>query len=155
MNEDVSLTLWRYIEGLCYNIDKLCYAMDSVRFQLVAEVFLMIRASCATVMIAMLALAPGSPGHRATIMVGPNIQVSRARETNSHNEVVIAAHPTRANWLIACAMLNPRGDLSLGTAAYISLDAGQTWGTPELSTTGWADDPTCAFGADSNIYFAS
>jgi hypothetical protein len=103
-----------------------------------------------------LSASPSFAQRRAVpaIVVGANIQVSVARANHPHNEVVIAADPTHAGWLLACAMLDPGPDGSMKTAAYVSHDGGTSWSAPPalLTTTFWANDPTCAFGPDGAAY---
>jgi hypothetical protein len=102
------------------------------------------------------AACPSLAQNRAVpaIAVGANTHVSVARATHPHNEVVIAADPTHAGWLLACSMLDPGTDGSMKTAAYVSHDGGTSWTAPSalLTTTFWANDPTCAFGPDGAAY---
>lgn len=102
------------------------------------------------------AVSPSLAQSRAVpaIAVGANTQVSVARANHPHNEVVLAADPTHAGWLLACSMLDPGPDGSMKTTAYVSHDGGTSWSAPSalLTTTFWANDPTCAFGPDGAAY---
>ncbi|MGH9476910.1 MAG: sialidase family protein [Terriglobales bacterium] len=88
------------------------------------------------------------------IHVAPNVQVSAARPTISHHEVVIAADPNVAGDLLACSMLNLRPG-STNTAAYVSFDAGRHWTPGPVNAEKWSDDPTCAYGPDGQAYFGA
>ncbi|MCC6928390.1 MAG: exo-alpha-sialidase [Gemmatimonadaceae bacterium] len=87
------------------------------------------------------------------ITVSRNIQVSAARAASPFNEVVIAAHPRDAARLIACAMLEPGPNRRVKSAAWISTDSGRTWSSPTVTTTHWANDPTCAWSAAGTAFF--
>jgi hypothetical protein len=87
------------------------------------------------------------------ITIGPNAQVSAARPTWPHNEVVMAADPRTTGRLIACSMYwKPDGNM--GSAAYVSFDDGRSWSEPIVSGALYANDPTCAYGADGSVFFA-
>jgi hypothetical protein len=95
---------------------------------------------------------PSSP---ALISVGPNIEVSRADDSNSHDEVLIAAHPTDPKQLVACSMVNYNqlSEKKMHTAVYSSIDGGRTWILgPEIPESG---DPVCTFGPDGAAYFGA
>jgi hypothetical protein len=90
---------------------------------------------------------PGRAG--AQITVGSNIDVSSARASTSHSEVVMAADPVNPKSLIACSMV-PNG-----VAAYVSADGGATWTAPVIVTGApRINDPTCAYGPTGVVYFA-
>jgi hypothetical protein len=89
------------------------------------------------------------------ITVGPNVEVSLADKDETHDEVLIAAHPKDANQLVACSMVNPNrlGDRKMHTAAYTSNDGGKTWNLgPQIPESG---DPVCQFGPDGAVYFGA
>jgi hypothetical protein len=91
----------------------------------------------------------GAPLAQAQITVGPNIDVSSARASTPHLEVVIAADPVNPNGLIACSMVPD------GVAAYISDNGGVTWSAPVIVTGApRINDPTCAYGPGGVVYFA-
>jgi len=87
------------------------------------------------------------------IAVSPNVQVSASRSASEFNEVVVAAHPTDGKLLLACAMLDPEPDRRVKSAGWISRDGGLTWSAPLVTTAHWANDPTCAWGADGTAIF--
>jgi hypothetical protein len=99
--------------------------------------------------------------------VGPNVAVSKCRASHSHFEVVIAAHPSDPNRLLAGAMKQAgRGD-GIDVVAYHSSDGGVTWelafenpnpepgafGKPAKSDS-WAD-PAVVYGPDGSPYYAA
>jgi hypothetical protein len=86
-------------------------------------------------------------------IVGANIHISAARPSSEFNEVVVAAHPTDARRILACAMLDPGADRSVKSAAWVSSDAGRTWTDPRVTTSHWANDPTCVWTADGTALF--
>src|ERR1700730_13875763 len=72
----------------------------------------------------------GDKGQRAASAlssVGPNIEVSQADDANSHDEVLIAAHPADPNQLVACSMVNYNqlAERKMHTAVYSSTDGGK------------------------------
>jgi hypothetical protein len=85
--------------------------------------------------------------------VAPNVQVSSARATAAHAEVVMAADPADANRLVACSML-VRENGTMTTAAYVSFDGAKSWSPAVLSDAPSANDPTCAYGPAGTLYFA-
>lgn len=89
----------------------------------------------------------------ATITVSRNVQVSAARPASPFNEVVIAAHPRDASRLMACAMLEPGANRRVKSAAWVSTDSGHSWSAPTITTTHWANDPTCAWDAQGTAFF--
>lgn len=88
-----------------------------------------------------------------SVAVAANVRVSSARPTSPFNEVVIAAHPRDPARLIACAMLEPGANRSVKSAAWISTDSGRRWSPPIVTTSHWANDPTCAWDAEGTAYF--
>jgi hypothetical protein len=101
------------------------------------------------------AMAPSA----ADVQIGPNVQVSQARASSVHREVVIAADPHDHARLLAAAMLMMRGVI-----AYRSSDGGKSWtealvvekatsdprGDPVIQSI---SDPTIAWGPDG-VYYA-
>ena len=87
------------------------------------------------------------------VVVGPNVHVSSARSRSPYNEVVIAAHPSDANRLIACSMLEPGPNRSVKSAAWVSTNGGRSWSAPNVTTAHWANDPTCGFDVGGTAYF--
>jgi len=89
-------------------------------------------------------------------LVGPNIQVSKAKADIPHSEVVIAADPTNPNRLVAGAM--PASPHLSRVAIYASEDSGRSWSLsyerkgmdPEVYA-----DPAFAAGSDGAIYFVN
>jgi hypothetical protein len=90
-----------------------------------------------------------------TITVGPNVEVSRGDDAESHDEVLIAAHPSDPNELLACSMVDPSrlGERKMHTAAYFSDDGGKTWALgPRIPESG---DPVCEFSPEGAAYFGA
>lgn len=86
-------------------------------------------------------------------IVGENFHISAARPSSEFNEVVLAAHPTDARRLLACAMLEPGVGRTVKSAAWVSSDAGRSWSAPHVTTAHWANDPTCVWGRDGSALF--
>ncbi len=65
----------------------------------------------------------------AQIMVGPNVQVSKAYENRRHSEVILAADPNHGDHLLAGSMVLDPGTVKggLSVVAYGSGDGGRTW----------------------------
>jgi len=110
-------------------------------------------------LIASALLALGSAGPSAgsePVAVGPNVQVSRAREKHTHYEVLSAADPSDASRLLACSFLFPADGSPTSNAVYASFDGGRSWdltlGGDELLNT---SDPACAYGPDGTAYFVA
>ena len=87
------------------------------------------------------------------IQVGTNVHVSRSRARSSYQEVVIASDPADAARLIACTMLEPGPNRSMKSAVFSSVDGGASWSQPVVTTSHWANDPTCAYGPGGVAYF--
>ena len=102
------------------------------------------------------ALLLGSLPAFAQIDVGPNVQVSKAREHAAHDEVLIAADPEDADHLMACSLEFPSDRSRERTVAYVSADRGKTW-KPAVDTSEFPSggDPACAFGRHGAAYLAS
>ena len=97
----------------------------------------------------------GPHASASLISIGPNIEVSKNDEVNKHDEVLIASHPTDANQLVACSMVNDNrmSERKMHTTVYSSTDGGKTWVQgPEIPESG---DPVCAFGPDGAAYFGA
>jgi hypothetical protein len=125
-----------------------------------SSVFLVISSAIVPASLLVLATLAGADtkgqhSSAALINVGPNVEVSKADEANSHDEVLIAAHPTDPNQLVACSMVdsNRLSERKMHTVAYSSSDGGKTWSIgPEIPESG---DPICAFGPDGVAYFGA
>ena len=92
---------------------------------------------------------------KASIAVGPNVEVSQADDASLHDEVLIATHPTDASQLVACSMvdMNRLSERKMHTVAYTSNDGGKTWAIgPSIPESG---DPVCEFGPDGGVYFGA
>src|SRR5574338_1520141 len=100
--------------------------------------------------IAIVSAAPVAPraipAQPPRIRVGTNVHVSKSRERSPYQEVVIASDPANPTRLIACTMLEPGPNRSVKSAVFSSFDAGASWGQPVVTTSHWANDPTCAYG---------
>ena len=109
----------------------------------------------------------GKPGlarvakQHAQIMVGPNVQVSKAYENRRHSEVIVAADPNHRDRLLAGSMVLDAGTVKggLSVVAYASGDGGKTWGLAleKKAEKGgpYYADPAVAFDPDGVAYFAA
>ena len=101
---------------------------------------------------------PSTRGEAAQpfIRVGPNVRVSTAHSTDTHYEVVVAAHPHDSSRLIIGSIIYPESAATYGTVVYHSRDGGAGWtqtlGLPALDRTG---DPAMAFGPDGVAYYVA
>ena len=112
-------------------------------------------ALAATALIGVALVANGAAqGPAPIISVGPNVQVSTARPTDTHYEVVISADPTDPSRLIAGSLVYPDTGTLVGTVVYNSSDGGAHWrptlDLPALARTG---DPATAYGPDGTAYY--
>ena len=90
------------------------------------------------------------------IIVGANVQVSRARASAMHNEVLIAADPSDARRLIGCSMIGPSPAGKWITGAYASFDGGVTWVPVMADDQDFnSADPACVYGIGGTALFAS
>lgn len=88
------------------------------------------------------------------IVVGRNVQVSKAHSDREHSEVIIAAHPNDAKHLLAGAMVGNRKFGGMDVITYVSFDGGMTW-QPTLKVEtefGFNGDPAPAIGCDGSAY---
>ena len=149
---------------------RLCYANfqpASLTATVICGVFLIpspVRSQTSRVPITLESTAAGSSrlltlrsksSDPTAVAVGPNVEVSREDDADSHDEVQIATHPTDPNQLVACSMANQNriGERKMHTSAYISNDAGKTWTLgPRISESG---DPVCEFSPDGAAYFGA
>ena len=91
------------------------------------------------------------------IVVGPNVQVSKADGEREYNEVILAASPNDAKHLLAASMVyNPKKS-DYNVVTYVSFDGGNSWqATLEVDNeTGLDGDPSTAIGCDGTGYLAS
>jgi hypothetical protein len=89
------------------------------------------------------------------VKVGGNVQVSKARGTVPHAEVVIAADPTRSEHLLAASMLATEEGAKdeSRVIVYASSDGGRTWAV-SLEPPAKAD-PALVFGPDGTAYLVA
>ncbi|HUR59714.1 MAG TPA: sialidase family protein [Opitutaceae bacterium] len=102
----------------------------------------------------LLALGVVVPVSAATIVAGPNVQVSAARGGDTHYEVLVAADPKDPKKLIVGSFLFPDSNTEGSTVVYASGDSGITWeptlgGNALLETS----DPAVAFGPRGEAYY--
>jgi hypothetical protein len=96
--------------------------------------------------------ANASVAQTAQIKVGPNVQVSKAREKLAQGEVFFGADPVDANHLIACTTVYlPANEHLFGMDTYVSFDGGKSWDLTLKDFYG--GDPACAIGVDGIAYF--
>ena len=90
------------------------------------------------------------------IVVGPNVQVSKALEHLSHGETYIAADPRNADRLLGASMVFSEEMNKTYSLVYASQDGGEHWmPTHEIKGFAHAPDPVCAFGPDGTAYFVA
>src|ERR1700730_12545538 len=89
-----------------------------------------------------------------SIVVSPNVQVSKALGSIEHEEVMIGADVRNHNHLIACSIgVFPKTKSVLRNLAYMSFDGGTTW--RHTLTVADSADPSCAIGVDGIAQYAS
>src|SRR6266853_480035 len=83
------------------------------------------------------------------IVVGPNVQVSKAHGNYAMGEVLLSADPTDPNRLLGCAIVYAESEARRWTVVYLSTDGGKSW-QPTLETKHFQDssDPACALGGN-------
>jgi hypothetical protein len=103
---------------------------------------------------AALVLLAGTAAPQVT--VGPNVQVSKARDRVAHNEVLLAADPTDPSRLLGCSMAFDPERNKTYTIVYASSDGGKSW-APTLETAEYefSGDPTCALGRNGRAYYVA
>lgn len=92
------------------------------------------------------------------IHVGPDIHVSTADPQLNHSEVIIAADPSNPRHLLACSLVAPEQPSvqTFRAVAYLSSDGGTGWSkTFDFGGDFGAGDPSCAFGPDGAVYYAT
>ncbi|HEY3929097.1 MAG TPA: sialidase family protein [Candidatus Koribacter sp.] len=100
---------------------------------------------------------PASTGSLASsvITVGKNFEVSTADHNSPHDEVLIAAHPSDPQKLVACSMVDTMkmAERKMHTVSYTSDDGGATWKIgPTIPESG---DPICDYDPDGAAYFGA
>jgi hypothetical protein len=93
------------------------------------------------------------------IIVGPNVQVSKANADRAHFEVLVAADPIDPGLLLGCSMIAAREPSMQrsNTVVYRSIDGGINWQPTLEVDQGFAGsaDPACTLGIDNSAYFAT
>jgi hypothetical protein len=105
--------------------------------------------------LADVAAADKDSQEQSLIVVGANVEVSRADDSDTHDEVLIASHPTDPAKLVACSMANQNlmAERKMHTVVYTSNDGGKRWDMgPQIPESG---DPICEFGPDGAAYFGA
>ena len=94
---------------------------------------------------------------KAQIVVGPNVQVSKAIPNIPHYENLAAGDQKHPGRLITCAMVfTNETDKSVLQYCYVSSDNGKTWKPTLRVNDGRSNvDPTVAFGLGNEVYVAS
>src|SRR5205823_2559571 len=113
----------------------------------------LVRRAAATGIALMLLAAPGRLQIQPSVVtIGPNVQVSAAKDATMHGEGLIVTHPIDAGRLLVCSMFRNE-EIGQGVAAYMSGDGGVHWErTFESPVENPAGDPACAFGPDGAAY---
>ncbi|HKY41513.1 MAG TPA: sialidase family protein [Pyrinomonadaceae bacterium] len=98
--------------------------------------------------------ARGSSKPTPAIVVGPNVQVSKAFAGKPHNETHLATNPRDPLNLLGGSMVWQQETNTQTVIAYASFDGGETWSpTLELKDGRFHTDPAAAFDAQGNAYF--
>lgn len=88
------------------------------------------------------------------IMVGPNVQVSKAFADKAHNEIHVAANPRNPLNLVGGSMVWLPHESTQTVIAYASFDGGKTWSpTLKFDDKLYHSDPAAGFDAEGNAYF--
>jgi hypothetical protein len=88
------------------------------------------------------------------IVVGPNVQVSKAFADKAHNEIHVAANPRNPLNLVGGSMVWLPQDSTQTVIAYASFDGGKTWSpTLKFDDKLYHSDPAAGFDAEGNAYF--
>jgi BNR/Asp-box repeat len=88
------------------------------------------------------------------IVVGPNVQVSKAFTGKPHNETHVAANPRNPLNLLGGSMVWMQDTNTETVIAYASFDGGETWSpTLKFDDGRYHSDPAAAFDAQGNAYF--
>jgi hypothetical protein len=91
------------------------------------------------------------------ILVGQNVQVSKAHADREHVEVLLASDPNNPLRLLGCAIVGWREKTVRNKViAYASFDGGNNWepvldASPDPSMT----DPACTYGPDNTAFFVA
>jgi hypothetical protein len=88
---------------------------------------------------------------QSRIQVGTNIRVSSGGENLMHNEVFACSDPQRPGRLLAAAITDYVDRSSPWVTAYISHDAGRSWGLA-LEAKDIDDDDACAYAPNGDVY---
>ncbi len=103
----------------------------------------------------------GSADQADRIRVGTNVQVSGSRKDTAHYEVVIAADPKNAKYLVLASMASasPTNRDLHEVATFTSSDGGTTWKLARVQK-GQAEnevyaDPHLAYGADGSVFLVT
>jgi hypothetical protein len=90
----------------------------------------------------------------SSVVVGPNVQVSKAFAGVTHNETHVATNPRNPLNLLGGSMVWMPETNTETVIAYASFDSGTTW-TPTLKFDDghFHSDPVAAFDAQGNAYF--
>ena len=113
-----------------------------------------VRRRATLIIVAYYFLIPRALHAQGSLTIGPNVQVSKARENFPHGEVQLAADAKDPNRLLGCSMINSEKGNRGWTITYASSDGGNSW-TPTLETSAFdvSFDPSCAFGTHGAAYF--
>lgn len=88
------------------------------------------------------------------IVVGPNVQASKAFADNPHGETHMAANPRNPRNLIGGSMVWSKETNLHTVVAYASFDGGETWSATLKFNDGlYHSDPAVAFDAEGTAYF--
>jgi hypothetical protein len=90
----------------------------------------------------------------APIVVGPNVQASKAFADRPHGEIHLAANPRNPNNLVGGSMVWFAEKNMEAVVAYASFDGGKTWSaTLQLHDGFYHSDPAVSFDLEGTAYF--
>lgn len=88
------------------------------------------------------------------IVVGPNVQVSKAFADRSHGETHLAANPRNPLNLVGGSMVWSNETNNMTVVAYASFDGGKTWSpTLKFNDESYHSDPATGFDSEGTAYF--
>ena len=88
------------------------------------------------------------------IVVGPNVQASKAFADRSHGEIHLAANPRNPNNLVGGSMVWFEETNTESVVGYASFDGGKTWSATLKFNDGlFHSDPAVAFDSEGTAYF--
>ena len=100
----------------------------------------------------------GGTHAQGKIIVGTNVQVSKANESFRHQELLACADFHHSERLIVGSIVDYMDKFNPWTVAYVSFDGGKSWAIGVQNRPpddNWSEDPACAYGPDGSAYFVA